>query len=179
MAEIVLARIDDRFIHGQVVTKWLQHVGGCDEILIADDAMDDDPFLQSVMAMAAPPGISLRVEGVEQAIAYLLSSDQGRGPRILLLMRGPETALRLLKGGVPLGQLNVGSMGAGSDRRPLYREISASDEEVALFQEIEARGVPVRLQVVPDSDRGSSLKTLLKQRRSSRKGRLRPTSARQ
>ncbi|MFQ5944661.1 MAG: PTS system mannose/fructose/N-acetylgalactosamine-transporter subunit IIB [Anaerolineae bacterium] len=177
MAEVVLARIDDRFIHGQVVTKWLQHVGGCDEILIADDTMDKDPFLQSVMAMAAPPGINLRVEGVDRAIAHLLSSDPGRGPRILLLMRGPETALSLLKGGVPLRQLNVGSMGAAPDRRRLYREISASDEEVALLQEIEAHGVPVRLQVVPDSDRGSSLETLLKQRRGAKRNRVTPKSA--
>ena len=28
MGEIVLARIDDRLIHGQVMTAWLQFTGG-------------------------------------------------------------------------------------------------------------------------------------------------------
>lgn len=170
MPEIVLARIDDRFIHGQVVTKWLQHVGGCDEILIADDAMDRDPFLQSVMKMAAPPGIPLRVEGVEKAIDSLRTPDQEAGSRILLLMRGPEAALRLIEAGVPFRQLNVGSMGAGRDRKPLYREISASDEEIAMFERIEGHGVPVRFQVVPDADRGAGLKSVLKNRRDGTSG---------
>ncbi len=140
--------------------------------------MEKDPFLQSVMAMAAPPGIFLRIAGVEQAIAHLLSSVHDQGPKILLLMRGPETALRLLRAGVALPQLNVGSMGGRPDRRPLYREISASDEEVALFQEIESLGVPVRVQVVPDSDRGSSLKTVLRRRLDAKRDRVTPTSAR-
>ena len=28
MGNIVLARIDDRLIHGQVMTAWVQHTGG-------------------------------------------------------------------------------------------------------------------------------------------------------
>ena len=45
MGEIVLARIDDRLIHGQVMTAWLQFTGG-NHIVIVDDATAGDEFTQ-------------------------------------------------------------------------------------------------------------------------------------
>ena len=48
MGEIVLARIDDRLIHGQVMTAWLQFTGG-NHIVIVDDATAGDEFTKSIM----------------------------------------------------------------------------------------------------------------------------------
>ena len=58
MGEIVLARIDDRLIHGQVMTAWLQFTGG-NHIVIVDDATAGDEFTKSIMSMAVPNGIKL------------------------------------------------------------------------------------------------------------------------
>ena len=51
MSNIVLARIDDRLIHGQVMTAWVQYTGG-NEIVIADDKVANDPFLSAVITRA-------------------------------------------------------------------------------------------------------------------------------
>ena len=51
MSNIVLARIDDRLIHGQVMTAWVQYTGG-NEIVIADDKVANDPFLSAVITGA-------------------------------------------------------------------------------------------------------------------------------
>lgn len=51
MSKIVLSRIDDRLIHGQVMTAWVQHVGG-NEIVIVDDKVAKDPFLSAVITGA-------------------------------------------------------------------------------------------------------------------------------
>ena len=45
MGKIVLSRIDDRLIHGQVMTAWVSYVGG-KEILIIDDKVAKDPFFK-------------------------------------------------------------------------------------------------------------------------------------
>lgn len=165
MAQVVLARIDDRFIHGQVVTKWLQYVGGCDEIFISDHAMRQDAFLQTVMEMAAPPGIKLRVYSLEETIQAFQEMGPEDRRRIMLLLRDPRAALRLIEENVPIQELNVGGMGAGPGRVPLYRNISASQEEISLLQAIQDKGVKVGLRVVPDGDAGTDLASLLKGRR--------------
>lgn len=40
---IVLARIDDRLIHGQVMTSWLNYTGA-NRIIIIDDETANDTF---------------------------------------------------------------------------------------------------------------------------------------
>ena len=54
MGEIVLARIDDRLIHGQVMTAWLQFTGG-NHIVIVDDATAGDEFTKSIIVLAKEP----------------------------------------------------------------------------------------------------------------------------
>ena len=146
--EIALARVDDRLIHGQVVTAWLQHIGHCDEILVCDDKARKDQFLQQVLTMTKPPDKNLRVLSVDETIQDF--KDKADDPRkVLLITRGPEQMLTLLQNGVSFTYLNLGGMGGGPGRTKLHRNISASDEEVKVLREIQSMGVKVELKMVP------------------------------
>ena len=48
MKHIVLCRIDDRLIHGQVVTAWVKQTEG-NRIVIIDEALVKDVFLQKIL----------------------------------------------------------------------------------------------------------------------------------
>lgn len=146
--QIALARIDDRLIHGQVVTAWLQTIGPCDEILVCDDRARKDQFLQQVLMMTKPPDKSLRVLSIDETIAEFKSkADDHR--RVLLITRGPEQMLTLVQNGVTIDHLNVGGMGGGSGRKKLHRNVSATDEEVETLRQIQALGVRVELKMLP------------------------------
>ena len=45
---IVLARIDDRLIHGQVMTSWLNYTGA-NKIIVIDDVTANDSFLTMII----------------------------------------------------------------------------------------------------------------------------------
>ncbi|MGA9193122.1 MAG: PTS sugar transporter subunit IIB [Anaerolineales bacterium] len=146
--EIALARVDDRLVHGQVVTAWLQHIGHCDEILVCDDKASKDQFLQQVLAVTKPPGMKLRVLSVDETIQDF--KDKANDPRrVLLITRGPEQMLTLLQNGVAFDYLNLGGMGGGPGRTKLHRSISATEKEVAAMRQIQAMGVKVVLKMVP------------------------------
>ena len=53
MPNIVLTRIDERLIHGQVATQW-SGVVGANLLLVANDKVATDTFRQGLMDMAAP-----------------------------------------------------------------------------------------------------------------------------
>lgn len=148
MPTISLARIDDRLIHGQVVIKWLR-AAPCDEILICDDQVRADGFLQRVLALAAPSTVRLAVRSVAEAIPYL---QDATGPRLMLLMKAPRTALALLQGGVWFDKLNVGGMAAGPGTCRLYKSISATPQQIAELREIRRLGVRIVLQTVPEPE---------------------------
>jgi mannose/fructose/N-acetylgalactosamine-specific phosphotransferase system component IIB len=59
------------------------------------------------------------------------------------------TALALRQGGIEFSQLNVGGLGARPGRKPLYKNISASPEEIKALKEFEQGGGEVMFQIVP------------------------------
>ncbi len=146
--EIAHARIDDRLIHGQVVTAWIRAIGRCDEILICDDKTRQDAFLQQVLEMTKPPEMKLRVLSVEETIQdFKDKADDSR--RVLLLTRGPSAMLTLLENGVSFTYLNLGGMGAGPDRKLYLKNISLSADELAVLHKIQSMGVRIELKMVP------------------------------
>lgn len=47
MQNLVLTRIDDRLIHGQVMTKWIKETGA-QNVVIIDDATSKNDFMINV-----------------------------------------------------------------------------------------------------------------------------------
>lgn len=151
MIDICLARIDDRLIHGQVVIKWWHHLH-CDQILIADDEVSGDPFLRQVFTLAGPSGVPVRVLAVADAVS-VLKEQNDNSSSVLLLMKSPETALRLVAENVPLTHVNVGSLAGGEGTRRVFKNVSLSLKQAAALEELARRGVQIRFQLIPGDAR--------------------------
>ncbi|ADL07077.1 PTS system mannose/fructose/N-acetylgalactosamine-transporter subunit IIB [Thermosediminibacter oceani] len=158
MSDIVLARIDDRLIHGQVITGWVRATKA-NRIIIVDDGVAQDPFMTKVMLMAAPPAIKVEVYNIQQAVDKLMSSETEQD-RIIILVKTPKTIYELIKKGIDLKEVNVGGMGAGPGRKQMYKNISVSQEERNIFREIINLGVQVNIRIVPD-DKSISIEKFL------------------
>jgi mannose/fructose/N-acetylgalactosamine-specific phosphotransferase system component IIB len=145
-----LVRVDDRLIHGQVVAIWLRALGA-KRIVIVDDKTARDEFLREVLMLAAPPGVPVEVHDLTtgtERVRELASDPQP----VFVIMRSPVTALRMREAGVEFPLLNVGGIGAGPGRKPLYRNISASPEELDAMRQLEQLGTRVELRIV-ENDR--------------------------
>ncbi len=59
-------RVDDRLIHGQIVTAWSGTLG-IGEIIAIDDDLANNPMLQSIMVMGVPVQYNPRILTKEQA----------------------------------------------------------------------------------------------------------------
>lgn len=141
-----LVRVDDRLIHGQVVAIWLKALGAR-RILIVDDRTAHDDFLREVLELAAPAGTDVEIHDLSSGIERVREATANPEP-VFVLMRSPITALRLREAGVEFPVLNVGGIGAGPTRKPLYRNISASAEELDAMRELERMGTRVELRIV-------------------------------
>lgn len=159
MKNIVLTRIDDRLIHGQVVMAWVRQTKG-NRIVIVDDPLSRDAFMQKVFRAAAPP--SIRVEILATAAAReLLAGEPERGERVIVLVKAPCTIEELMNGGIALGPVILGGMGSNRSRTKFYKDISASEEEVGCIRRILQKGGSMQYQRVPDEcpvDVGTILK---------------------
>ncbi|MBO1308094.1 PTS sugar transporter subunit IIB [Enterococcus sp. 669A] len=156
MGKITLARVDDRLIHGQVMTSWLQYTGAR-HILIIDDETANDEFTKTIISMAVPNGIQLDVFTIAEATSFLSENNFND---LILLVKSPLTFLQLIERGIPLKEIVVGGMGASAERKSFYKNISASENEKIVLKKLIDNGVEVRIQVIPDQ-KSVSVKNLL------------------
>lgn len=93
MTKIVLARVDDRLIHGQVMTAWIQYTGG-NHIVIVDDVTAQDDFTKQIMQMAVPAGIKLDIYNVQEAPQKI---NANQTDKLIILAKTPQVFLQLIQ----------------------------------------------------------------------------------
>jgi mannose/fructose/N-acetylgalactosamine-specific phosphotransferase system component IIB len=146
---VVLYRIDDRLIHGQIMTAWSK-VTKANRILVIDNLMAQDPFMQKVLTMAAPRDLKVEICNLENGLNVLKNDVEGPNDKTLVLVKTPQVIEYLVSNGVSIKLLNVGGMGAGANRKSIFKNISASTEEIATLKKIHDMGVEIEFRIVPD-----------------------------
>lgn len=96
MPNIVLTRIDNRLIHGQVATQWCGSIGA-NLILVANDVVAGDKLRQGLMDMAAPSYASTRYWTIEKTINTIHKASAKQ--LIFIVCENPTDVLRLVEGG--------------------------------------------------------------------------------
>ena len=101
MAEpnILLTRIDNRLIHGQVATQWNSTLGA-NLILVANDEVSTNTMRQNLMKMAAPAGVATRFFSLQHTIDIISKASPKQ--KIFIVAETPQDVLTLVKGGVPI-----------------------------------------------------------------------------
>lgn len=144
---IVLVRVDDRLVHGQILEGWIPSTR-TQELLVANDAAAGDETLRMIMESATPDSVRLVIESVER-IAELLVTEMDSTVRRMIIMDSPVDALRLKRAGVPFTRLNLGNLRTGDGHVCLSRSVMVGDDSMRALREIVDEGVHVYLQSVP------------------------------
>jgi len=157
MPNIVLTRIDNRLIHGQVAVTWVNHVGA-NLILVANDEVARDPIQQSLMDMAVPAGIETRYFTIEETINKIgLASDR---QKIAIIVKTPQDVLRLVEGGVPIRHVNIGNMHFSEGKKQSSSTVAVDEDDIQTFRALHEKGVKLEIRRVPH-ERGVDIMELI------------------
>lgn len=157
---IVLARIDNRLIHGQVLESWVPSINAnC--IVVANDQVAALTFQRVLMEAAVPRGIRVEINTVEDAV-QTLRSEEMQGRRVLLLFASSEDALRAHRMGVVFPELNLGNMHGGEGKVRLSCTLALDPGDVANLNSLEGEGVRIVSQCIP-SDRQTEWRRLIRE----------------
>lgn len=146
MADVVLTRIDNRLIHGQVATQWVQNTGA-NLLLVANDELANDEFRQGLMNMAAPAGAQTRYFTLQETIDSIDKASPEQ--KILILVENPADALTLVDGGVPIKDINIGNMHMAEGKRQVATTVAIDDDDVDKFKKLQDKGVNLFVQRTP------------------------------
>ena len=145
---IIATRIDGRLIHGQVANLWTGKLN-ITRIMVIDDEVAQNDIEKQGLKLACPPGVKLSILPVQKAAENILAGKYD-SQRLLIVARYPERFLRLVNYGVELKELNVGNMSQTPETRSVTRSINVVDKDIADFDALQAKGVKLIAQMVPN-----------------------------
>ena len=148
---IVVFRVDDRLVHGQVVIGWGRPLE-IDRIVLVDAEVAASEFEQDLYRMAAPAGIEIEFLAPEDAPARVEELAADPDQRTLVLTGSIEVMADLARA-TPRSMLavNLGGIHAGPGRREYLRYVYLSDAEVEQLESLVAAGIDVSAQDLPTS----------------------------
>ena len=145
---IVLLRVDERLIHGQVVVGW----GGplhADRIVVVDDEIAASPWEQELYCLGVPPEMEATFASVADARPQL-AEWRGGGRRVIVLVRDVATAARLADGGLLKGdEVNLGGIHHAQGRERVLPYLHLSDGDRDTLRRIAAAGALVSARDLP------------------------------
>ena len=144
---IVLARIDSRLVHGQVLEAWVPYVDA-DCIVVANDEVAGASFQRMVMQAAVPSSLKLFIGTVEESAAILNSAELMR-KRVLLLFSSSDDALRVRQLGVNFSKLNLGNMHSSQGKDRYTCTIALDQKDIQTLKQVEEQGVTIVSQCIP------------------------------
>lgn len=143
---IVLARIDDRLIHGQVATNWSRYTK-CQRILVCNDDVEKDPIRKILLEQVAPPGIRANVLGIDKAIR-VYNNPKYKDDRVLFLFTNPTDVVRMIEGGVDIKSVNVGGMSFKEGKKQITSAVSVNDTDIEAFKKLNEKGIELEIRKV-------------------------------
>lgn len=145
---VVLYRVDERLIHGQVVVGWGARLRP-HRIVVVDDDLAGSPWEQELYAMGVPEDIEAEFVAVSSAVEQL-PEWQESDERVLLLTRDIATMSRTARTGLLVGQeVNIGGIHHAPGRRRVLRYVYLSDEERQALKALSAHGIRVTARDLP------------------------------
>lgn len=144
---ILLTRIDNRLVHGQVGLTWTATLGA-NVIVVIDESAANDPLQQKLMqAVAKSSSVEIRFFTVDQFVAIMgnASSDQ----KIFIVVSSPSVVAELLDNEVPINVVNVGNMHYQRGKMPLTRKVYVDEADLEALKRIEGYHVQMYIQDVP------------------------------
>lgn len=144
---ILLTRIDNRLIHGQVGCTWTMTLGA-NLILVADDEVAESELQQQLMAATAETsGAGVRFFSVKKTIETIHKASDRQ--KIFIVCKNPSVARQLVEGGVPIKEVNVGNMHFLPGKKAISKKVYVDDRDMEDLQAMQEKGVNVYIQDVP------------------------------
>ena len=147
---IVLARIDNRLLHGIVATQWAGR-SGAQRIMIIDDTVANNELTKASMKLARPTGMAISIITEETALNNF-KAGKYNDHTVFVLVKKPETLVKLSDIGVKIPELVIGGTvkpAEGEEAVKLSQRAFAKSDDIEAYKNLKAAGTKLYAQYVP------------------------------
>lgn len=154
MGSVNLARVDERLIHGQVMTN-LSKRSGVNSIFVVDDVVANDSFMKNLYKSAGSrTGQKTHILTVEKC-KHHWDTNKFKEYHCILIAKSVSVMYELAKHGIPIPELNIGGIAQKGGGTLVNKAVYLTKQELLMLQEMkEDYGIKdIYFQTVPSSSR--------------------------
>ncbi|UCG90960.1 MAG: PTS sugar transporter subunit IIB [candidate division WOR-3 bacterium] len=153
---MLILRIDDRLIHGQVIAGWARPLG-IESIILVSDRISKDEWSCSAYRLAIPQGIEFSCVGIKECVESLNESNK---KRVMIIVESVQEASDLVDEGLEVQEITIGGLGYREATRQIAPYIYLSSEDIESVVHLYQRGIKVIGKQLPNSPRIDVIKNL-------------------
>ncbi len=150
---INFTRIDDRFIHAQIIWGWTPLINPT-QIVVVNDKIASDKNLKKIFLIASDQireGVDVRILSLKDAVTdpSLNGNDQ---EKIFLILGSPADALFLIKNGINIREISLGCISECPGKKRISETISVDAEDIKSIKELIKMGIEIKYQSTPSDE---------------------------
>lgn len=122
---VKMLRIDERLIHGQGQL-WLNSLG-VNLVIVANDEAATNPIQQTLMKTVVSKDIGMRFFSIDKTNEVIFKASPQQ--TIFVVVKSPEDALRLVEGGFPIKEINIGNIHSDQGKEKISQFIYLGEKD--------------------------------------------------
>ncbi|MHA1505939.1 MAG: PTS sugar transporter subunit IIB [Candidatus Asgardarchaeia archaeon] len=156
---VVLLRIDDRLIHGQVTVSWTRYTNS-NVIVVANDEIANDMLRKMMIeSISSSKDVTVKVLSIEDTVERINSGDFERD-RVMIIVVSPKDALRIVRGGTGIKSVNLGQLAYKEGKIRVTNTVSLGFEDIESIMSMIEEGVSITTKQLPH-DRNIDIKAAI------------------
>ena len=145
-----LYRVDNRLVHGQIISTWMPHLR-LKRFVVINDSIPSSQLRMKMFRMAIPAAVDFQALTVSQAAKWF-NETESSDVSTIVLFESIDDAVRLFEAGHPFTNLNLGNVHHGPGRRSFTPSVFLSDEDLSKLKALFAQGVRCEIRSLPTQD---------------------------
>ncbi|MFC1560972.1 PTS system mannose/fructose/N-acetylgalactosamine-transporter subunit IIB [Candidatus Latescibacterota bacterium] len=147
---VILARIDDRLIHGQVTEGWGKILKPELIVVVSNEVASSD-WEKELCLAALPVYLEGNVVKIDDAAKIIneLNSDHRAS---YILFESPHDAYMVVQKGAHITTLNVGGMHSTKDKREILGYIFVDEDDSKYLKALRDKGISLDFRDLPNNE---------------------------
>ena len=148
---IVLVRVDDRLVHGQIIEAWVPFCRAT-AIIVANDEAACNRIQKMAIESCASKSVSIKVETIKDA-AHDIASPLMDNENIIVIVSNLRDIIRLKSWGIKFPSVNIGNLHHNGNHKGEYMRLSPSvfidKEDWGFMLQFKEEGTLLDIRTVP------------------------------
>ena len=151
-------RVDERLIHGQVATVWVNTLR-CDRIIVANDDAIKDEMQIAALKIATPTGMKLSLLSINKAAENIMKGNYD-GDQVFLIVKNIKDLKRIIDAGLKIENVNIGNISKKEGTVEIKRTVHLSKEDIEIINGLLDSGINITARMLPN-ETSTSIREML------------------